>query len=557
MNNYSLHLPLQSRALIINEDFLRAWDELHSFCPWATIFQSKDFVLTWFQCFTSHEPTIICDWDGKSISGLWVLTESNGRFTGPGFDLAEYQVWLSTPQRQNDFVESALKEFQKTFPSKSIYMKYVPGTTPLDVFKTSSFLKHHSFFRHYIHPIMQTDKESLQLELKKKNRKEKINRLNRIGELRFSRITDFKQFELLIDEMALQSDFRKGALYNKTFFFNEPHRKDFLLRLFDLGHVHVTSLSVDNILIASNVGIMGTDIVHLQGINCHSPFYSKYSPGILHFLMLGIELSDTNIPYFDLTPGGADGYKSILANKQGDAFEWWFGPKTFAWGVKFKENLKQKVKKGLEKQTNTAFNWKEIFDAYLIWKNYLMGFKNKILNAQIPFTTYFLGSKSTCIRLNVLDILRPYHGESLTENETLSNPILRNNKISDLFFWDEKKAGIPRSSLFLDCLSRIEFGQQMFTLTQDNELFGVVWIIPIDAKRNNEEERNISGEKQYVLLCSCYELGREEELLKMLSNIHRKSVPEDFHSNCIFELADNQKKLLNYIKNKKTQFSKV
>jgi hypothetical protein len=40
--------------------------------------------------------------------------------------------------------------------------------------------------------------------------------------------------------------------------------------------------------------------------------YARYSPGIIHFLMLGKLLAAEGVHIFDLTPG-ADGYKDILA----------------------------------------------------------------------------------------------------------------------------------------------------------------------------------------------------------------------------------------------------
>jgi hypothetical protein len=233
-----------SKSLTMNQDFLAFWKGLWNQCPWATVFQSPDFVLTWFDCFPDYTPTIITDWDGTSMTGLWVLTEVNGKFAAPGFDLAEYQVWLSTPEHQSAFIEAALKAFSEAFPKHSIYLKYIPNPTPLGVFEKSTFLKSRTVWRPYQQPLMLVDKALLQEELKKKNRKEKINRLKRLGSLEFRKTIDLETFKSQIDEMALQSDFRKGALYNKTFFHDEPQRKEFLLRLFALGHVHVTTLSV-------------------------------------------------------------------------------------------------------------------------------------------------------------------------------------------------------------------------------------------------------------------------------------------------------------------------
>ena len=113
--------------------------------------------------------------------------------------------------------------------------------------------------------------------MKKKNRKEKINRLKRIGDLQFVELSKVSEFEMVIDEMILQNDFRKGALYGKMVFQEEFQRREFLLKMFELGHLHVSLLKLDEKVIASNAGFIGEDVIHLQGINSHSPFFSKYS----------------------------------------------------------------------------------------------------------------------------------------------------------------------------------------------------------------------------------------------------------------------------------------
>src|SRR5687768_18143535 len=52
--------------------------------------------------------------------------------------------------------------------------------------------------------------------------------------------------------------------------------------------------------------------LHLQGINSFAAAYARYSPGIIHFLLLGKLLAEEGVAVFDLTPG-ADAYKDTLA----------------------------------------------------------------------------------------------------------------------------------------------------------------------------------------------------------------------------------------------------
>jgi CelD/BcsL family acetyltransferase involved in cellulose biosynthesis len=539
MSKIEVHHQDFSKVLCNDRGFLKAWQELWMHCPWATVFQSPDFVRTWFECFRDYQPTIITDWDGKSLTGIWVLTKVNRRFAAPGFDLAEYQVWLSTPQDQEGFVEAALKAFANAFPKHHMNLKYMPNPTPLGVFERSQFLKSRTVLRPYQQPLMVADKASLQEELKKKNRKEKINRLNRLGKLEFAKVSDLETFRSQIDEMALQSDFRKGALYNKTFFHAQPERKEFLLRLFALGHVHVTTLSVGDTLIASNAGIMSPQMVHLQGINSHSPFFSKHSPGILHFLMLGIALADEGIPVFDLTPGGADGYKAVLANKQQTAYEWWFGTRSFAFKKRTIETLKARIKSRLEQKPFWGLDWQGVQEKIKGFQAKAKSLK-KVIRASPSFATNFLAEiQESSLDSLALDKLGRI-GDSGAGGST--NFQIRKNHIPDLFLWQEKHAGIPRSELFLDCLNRIEFGQQMFTLTDGESLISVAWHIPSDAKMHAQEARNQPTERPPIVLCSCYHIGREKDIIALLHEI-LSQVPADIQPKVHLQFSPKQKAL--------------
>lgn len=526
-----------SISLLQADELKGAWIELWQQCPWATVFQSPDFVLTWFECFLDYTPTLITDWDGTSMTGLWVLTEVDGKFAAPGFDLAEYHVWLSTPEHQSEFIEAALKAFSDAFPRHSIHLKYVPNPTPLGAFEKSMFLKSRTVWRPYQQLIMGVDKTSLQEELKKKNRKEKINRLNRLGKLEFSKTIDLETFRSQIDEMALQSDFRKGALYNKTFFHDEPQRKDFLLRLFALGHIHVTTLAVDDTLIASNAGIMNHQVVHLQGINSHSPFFSKHSPGMLHFLMLGVALADEGIPVFDLTPGGADGYKSVLANRQETAYEWWFGPRPIVFKRRIIESLKFKLKSRLERRPVFGLDWQGFQDKIHTLRSSIKKLTIAV-KARPSYVTHFLDKiQEAEVDLGSIGKLR-----SSNSYATISELKIEKNRIQDLFYWQEGKAGIPRNVLFLDCLNRIEFGQQMFTLTEGESLIGIAWFIPSDAKVHAQEARNQSSERPPIVLCSCYRIGQENNIIVLLQKIVAH-IPADLQPKVRLQFSPNQKNL--------------
>jgi CelD/BcsL family acetyltransferase involved in cellulose biosynthesis len=520
--------------------FCDAWDNLFFSCPWATVFQSRDFVTSWLECFHGFSPIIITDWNGSSMAGLWVLVKANGGFTAPGFDLAEYQVWIALPQENEGFITKALAAFSNKFPKEIIHLKYIPDPNQMEVFGKNQMLAKHTAWKAYDRPMMEADKEWLQKELKKKNRKEKLNRLNRIGELKFEQVTDLDLFKSLIDEMALQSDFRKGALYNKTFFHDEPQRKDFLLRLFELGHLHVTTLTVGNTLIASNAGIMSKDMLHLQGINSHSPYFSKHSPGILHFLMLGVAISDSQVHTFDLTPGGADGYKAVLANKQDVAYEFWYGPQPYILQKKASIKLKSYLKSKLHGKKLFNIDLSDLLVSLSKLKeNFFRNLSNQITLNKKERKNFIINQKAVHqfaalpdFQLSIGDANTTKYSEAL---------IISKNKISDLFLWDNKNSGFTRMQLFYDCLTRIENGQEMFTFLFKGKLIAISWLIP-PSPNKNVNAKNVEQDQipPHYLTCSYYRVENVDFVEKWINDMVVKNPELPSSEEFILELANEQ-----------------
>jgi CelD/BcsL family acetyltransferase involved in cellulose biosynthesis len=459
--------------LLDNQRFRTFWDDLHQSCPWATVFQRRDFVLSWYESFPQYTPIIVTDWDGEKMSGLIPLTKKNNLLLAAGLDLAEYQGWLSSMEKSDIFLRKALSSIQETFPKHVLYFKYLTDKVPVGLLTNQPEFKKKTFLRSFVHPLMETNTDVLQAELKKKNKKEKINRLNRLGELKFFEIKEINHFKSFIDEMALQSDFRKGAFYNKTFFHDEPERKTFLLRLLELGLLHVSALTVNGQLIACNAGIVGKDMVHLQGINSHSPFYSKYSPGILHFLFLGIELKKAGFRYFDLTPGGADGYKSMLATETRVAYEMWFTNAGDVLKKSFAENIKNKLKPILNGKALWAVDLSNLNMASMQLKLKLRFLKKRLKSSKSQEKSNFLKGESRFFPIQDLHNISPNDQRTINLNE---------NHIPDLFLFDEKFSLVPRMDFFTDCITRIEYGHDMFTWVDGKKLKAVFWYIPVHAK---------------------------------------------------------------------------
>ncbi|MCH6201424.1 GNAT family N-acetyltransferase [Aquiflexum sp. LQ15W] len=538
----------RATSLFDNPQFSESWDKLFESCPWATVFQSRDFVTSWLYHFQNYTPYFITDWDGASLTGLLPLVEFKGEFTAPGIDLAEYQVWLAFPEDNEKFIKAALSLFNKTFPKGILYLKYIPDTKQIELVGKDSYLAPRSVWKAYQRPMMEADKDWLQQELKKKNRKEKINRLKRLGEFEFVHLTDFDDFNSAIEGMALQSDFRKAALYNNSSFHDEPKRKEFLLSLFRMGLLHVSILRVGEFTIAANAGIMSKGMVHLQGINSHSPFHSKHSPGILHFLMLGVELADSNIPFFDLTPGGAEGYKSLLANRHDLAYEFWYGPRFYILVKKNKLKIKAFLKSKLQ--------GKKILEMDLSDPNVLIQqLKNNISFWVRTCLKFLKKDRINLVKNQTKQLYFSWKKESGSieviqdSKPDFNTGEISKNKISDLFLWENNGSIISRMELFQDCLARIENGQEMFTIVSDNVLNGICWCIPATSIKGNVAKSQEQPDQMPLRLsCSYYVIGKESLVIncvgKIIANTKSQQVP---FSGFTLELAKDQKELVQRI----------
>lgn len=306
--------------LLEDTRFIESWEDLCNACAWATVFQRPSFVATWYRTYKPvFLPVLVKAGLGNKLTGLLTLAiNANGLVTGAGANQAEYQVWLTEDAGNEDFIKEALIEIYQFLPKAKLRLKYIPAGAPLNWTKNDPLWHKRSFIKTSAHPLMIIDDVHLTNELRKKNRKEKINRLKRLGHLVFERIVEYAAFVSIFDELAIQSDFRKGAMYNKAVFKKDPSRKKFLLELFKQNNLHVTVLKLNDKIIACNAGIGSGDWLHLQGINAFAADFAKYSPGIIHFLLLGKLLLQEGVQVFDLTPG-ADDYKNTLATDYREA----------------------------------------------------------------------------------------------------------------------------------------------------------------------------------------------------------------------------------------------
>src|SRR3954462_12467257 len=81
--------------LLSDIEFLNSWDELYNSCSWATVYQGKEFVSTWYKIYhNQYLPIVVKETKSGKLSGLLTLARNKkGVIVGAGASQAEYQVW--------------------------------------------------------------------------------------------------------------------------------------------------------------------------------------------------------------------------------------------------------------------------------------------------------------------------------------------------------------------------------------------------------------------------------------------------------------------------------
>ncbi|HEY4652170.1 MAG TPA: GNAT family N-acetyltransferase, partial [Pontibacter sp.] len=463
---YELLSGLQVLEVMEEAKFQHEWDELSACCTESTVFQSRQFVTTWYKIY-HHEylPILVkAEREGKLTGIVALAKDKRNLITGAGAGQAEYHSWLTSDADGGcTFMKQAIREVLRHFSRASIHFKYVPANTAIAWLYDDPSLAGRYWVREHKQPILELDAPAIDKELRKKNRREKLNRLKRLGNLQFERITDIETFRLVFDDLATQSDFRKGARYNRCFFRTDPLRKAFFLALFQEHLLHATLLRLDNAIIASNVSVYNRSQAHLQGINTHAPTHARYSPGILHFLMLGRLLAEEGTDVFDLTPG-ADTYKEVLANSSKTVYEIYVG-NVFTC---FRDTIKFRVTDAV----------KEAHRLFRLDVNYLRSLKRR--KQLIYEKLRGISSKSLpTSMLMLLDTLfknkkaYPYILQAETQDLVTSPPV-RHNNLNDLLNYEQGGSWLTRWEFLEQAMRRYEAGEQSYSWSEQGRLLGCV-----------------------------------------------------------------------------------
>ncbi len=444
--------------------FLSAWEELYMRCEWGSVFQSPTFVKNWYEIYiVNYNPVLVIAQAGNDLVGLMPLTHQKNKkiILGAGLGSAEYHTWLANDNYAITFVQQALHRIFNTFPGFQINFYNVTPNTPISWLASEPFWKKRVISKKLRRPLMDLYDPEVDKIFRKKQFREKTNRLKRIGNLKFEKLTDADQFKAILDELIAQSDFRKGAKFNLMQFEEDPLGKSFLTRLFEEGLLHTTILSLDGKILSSIAAVQGKHWVHLAGLNTYTPLLAKHSPGTINFIMLGQLLREEQVHYFDLTPGG-DAYKERLANAHDYVHELYFASPLITAKRKLIDapllNLMKVIPRFLKK-TPREFK----FDMIKIKNRLQLAARQKRFTDLSP--AYILkGDEASTMEFNI---------DSLPASSLIEVSL---NKVEDLLLYEEEAGVNTHWDMLSDAMNRFESGQTLYTITEGRSLACSMWL---------------------------------------------------------------------------------
>lgn len=459
----------------LSETFRAEWQRLYDSCAWATVFQSPDFALVWYEVYASeYSPLIIVATDdNEELVGLLTLATSGATndLVAAGSHQAEYQVWLARAEDGTAFIVAALDQLKTRFPKGAFTFTYLPPKTPLDWLPLHPVWSAQHESKEIPRPLMEIgDGSSFTKSLRKSHNKTHLNRLKRKGEVEFKRITEPQEFEALFDEIITCANFRLGARHDFNELPQDPHKKKFYVEMMKRGLLHVTVLSVGGQFAATEIATYNRD--ELRGsMLVYSPFFGKSSPANLHTLMLGEYLATEGETTFDLTPYGA--YKDQYATRY-DAVT---RLKLFFNRDEYKRSQSRTAQRNKLKSAlaRIGIEPKRFEQAVARTRHKL----KLVRPAKLPATLTRIAQS----RINDTRELRIYTYDLERARTLVSTRTMKKDCLEDLLLYHPAESWQPVESEFLgQAWSNIEAGQHVYTYADAGELQHWGWLIPQQRK---------------------------------------------------------------------------
>lgn len=441
-----------------------AWETLYRRCPWRFPTLGPEYFRLWFRHYSADwQPLLVVVAPAAGeLRLIMPLAVREGLITGVGAHQAEYQGWLCREAEQHELLRTALLALDARLPAHRLRLHYLaPGISEAIV---RLVCQGHSRAMSTVHsrPLMRLDPDLVDRALRKKGTRSKINRLKRRGQLTFRRFTELPDIERHLDAVIEMYDFRQGAANDSCPFVDDPHKKGFLLdwaKQAASGELHISCLMLDDEVIGAYVGLASGDTSQLA-ILAHAPRYSALSPGKIQVYETARLLLEEGLSCLDLTPGG-DPWKERFANAHDQVFSLTVhASRRAARAVWLRKHLDSLAHRLLSK---TRFSPRDI-------KRFLNSIRRPL---QPP-----LANARKSGRGNLYDYQLTRH-----PSDGPSGNGVHRNLLHDLTLYRATDERLSRQAFLQQALSRIESGEDVYTLLQEGHLAACAWVRPEQTDR--------------------------------------------------------------------------
>ncbi len=289
--------------------FVEAWSRLCAACPWATGFQSPEFILPWYECYaaTAAPLLLVAESDDQSeLQGLLALAidKDSGNLLNAGAHQAEYHCWLAQEGEGDRFITAAIARLRELYPKGQLQFRYLPPNCPEGWLDGPDDFRRLTEIRRVPRPLMESA-DAVDAKLRKKSNKGRLKRLRDAcgGELACLTVSSEAELATLIDQIAYDYDNRQEAMNGVRPFEDDDRKKDFHLQLLRSGVLHAFVLRAGQKMVAAILSVKSNSVLSV-GVLSHSHTLAEHSPGKFGILFLAREALRQGFLTIDLTPGG-------------------------------------------------------------------------------------------------------------------------------------------------------------------------------------------------------------------------------------------------------------
>ncbi|MDE1464614.1 GNAT family N-acetyltransferase [Spartinivicinus poritis] len=494
----SLVTGLAAEQLLTNQQFINQWQQLYNQSSIAYSFQSQPYVNSWWQAYHhNYDLAFSLGYDNNQLVACLPLCIRGNQITAAGNHQAEYQAWLTTPEKQYDFFSALVTDIQQVFPDSQLSLKHLPKSILTHTLEKDTGLTEHLIINNYQRPLMKLNANDIKQALAKESNKNNTNHLKNLGELKFAHVTEPQAKISLFKQLVPLYDFHQGAINNFLPFSQDTAKFQFFTTLCQTltNQLHLTGLWLNEQLVSAQLGFISKNTLHL-GILCFAPQYTQYSPSELHLLWLAEHLLEEGYEYLDLTPGN-DPWKKQFTNEYDNMVE-----------LVYFSNIKHKQR--YEKVQHTANTIKR--------SSTQIGFTSKRYHSILSLPHKLTSTKAlkAIVEQYYCDVeLRVYQFKNESNTNTKNpdvNPDNNNTtvtfntfslhnltKFSPEFDWQS------RQQFLTECSQRLEEGEIPYSYVNSYKLMACAWLTPNTSQAYfNEVKQKITFPANSAIIHSFY-----------------------------------------------------